>query len=140
MKLIYVEIVVLFYLDKLYWFYLCKCLEFNFKNSADTLYLLLLKLFSLAFRSLNIFLFIGLSLLSSDKQGVFFQATHFLAPFERCWIFKEAQRLLFWIPFNSSCQIPFISQWLDWFSVPFWAARATLWCLHRPGRRPYRTR
>lgn len=78
MKLIYVEIVVLFYLDKLYWFYLCKCLEFNFKNSADTLYLLLLKLFSLAFRSLNIFLFIGLSLLSSDKQGVFFRQHIFL--------------------------------------------------------------
>lgn len=46
------------------------------KNSADSLYLLFLKLFFLAFRSLKKCL--GLRLLSSDKQGVFFMQHIFL--------------------------------------------------------------
>ncbi len=55
MKLIYVEIVLICSIGQLYWFYMCKCFEFNCKTSADTLYLLVLKSFSLASRSLDIF-------------------------------------------------------------------------------------
>ncbi len=113
--------VVLFYLDKLYWFYLCKCLEFNFKNSADTLYLLLLKLFSLAFRFLNIF-FSSSQLTKQWRTRSFFRQHIFLLHLRGAGYLKKHKDCYFGSHLIPPAQ--FLLYLNDWIGFQF---RSELW-------------